>query len=97
MNTNNLSPESNDLYTRDYLIRVPYVQPQQKDSSRIPGFPIWVPLMLSCLSIVVMVVYLLKTNRIMVLDFSTGILLLITGIVSFAMVHIFGTIFFGDK
>lgn len=89
--------EPSDLYTRDFLVRVPVAFQQdsqlnqEKQHSTVRSFVV------GCLSIAAMVVYQLTTNRFLTWDFNTWILVLITGVVGFALAHIFGTLFFGEK
>ncbi len=90
------NPESDDLYTRDFLVRIPNLLPQDSRHHKGHRLSASLPLVVSCLSIAAMVVYQLTRIRVIAWDFNIWILVLFTGAVSFAMTHIFVTLFFGE-
>ena len=96
MNIKKTNSLNNDMYSHDYLVRVPYVFPHRPYSSKATRYPIWASLLVSGISMTAIVIYRLNANRVMVLDLDDWILMLITGVVSFALARIIGTIFFGD-
>jgi hypothetical protein len=89
--------EPNDLYTRDFLIRVPNAFPNDSRPNKEKQHSILLSLVLSCLSMAAMVVYQQKVLRIFDWDFKIWGLVLITGIVSFALENIFESLFVDEK
>lgn len=97
MTANYPHTEPNDLYTRDFLIRVPNAFPHDSQPNKGVQHPFLLSFVASCLSMVAMVIYQLIKIRIFSWDLKMWILVLITGVVSFALAHIFETLFFGEK
>jgi hypothetical protein len=97
MTANYSDSEPDDLYSRDFLVRVPksLTQDSQPIEGRQPS-P-WLSLMVSGLSMMAMGIYQLATSRVFAWEFDNWILVLITGVAGFALAHIFGTILFGEK
>lgn len=89
--------EPDDLYTRDFLVRVPNASPQDSRHNEGHHQPALLPLAVSCLSMAAMVIYQITRIRVIAWDFNIWILVLFTGAVSFAMTHIFVTLFFGEE
>jgi hypothetical protein len=88
--------EPDDLYTRDFLLRVPNTVPRDfhsdkgKSHSSVSSFAV------SGLSMAVIAVHQLTTIRVIAWDVQLIFLVLITGVVSFALTRIFETLFFGE-
>lgn len=97
MTTNYPNSESNDLYTREFLVRVPiaFLQDSQTRNDKQPS--IVVSFVVSCISMVGMIIYQQATIRTLGWDFRLVILVLLTGVVSFALTSIFKTLIFGEK
>ncbi len=86
--------EPDDLYTRDFLVRVPNASPQDSRHNEGHHQPALLPLAVSCLSMAAMIIYQLSLIRVFVWDLKMWILVLFTGGVSFALAHIFVTTHF---
>ena len=97
MAVNYPNTEPNDLYTRDFLVKVPIALPQDAHAGKRKQPSIAVPCIVSGLSMTAMIVYQLTPIRVLMWDIKTVILVLITGVVGYALAHIFGTLFFGEK
>jgi hypothetical protein len=97
MTVNFPKTEPNDLYTRDFLVRVPNAFPQDSQSSKRKQPSNVVPCIVSCFSMAAMIVYQLTPIGVLMWDIKTPILVIITGVVSFALTYIFATLFFGEK
>ena len=89
--------EPNDLYTRDFLVKVPIAFPQDSHAGKKKRPSSVVPFIVSCLSMAAMIVYQLTPIRVLMWDIKTVILVLITGVVGYALAHIFKTLFFREQ
>jgi hypothetical protein len=97
MATNYPITESSDLYTRDFLVKVPYAFPQATPPTERKQTSFLMSFVVSCLSMAGMIIYNLTPIHGIVWDIRTLILILTTGVVSFTLAHIFLTLFFGKK
>jgi hypothetical protein len=97
MTVNYPKTEPNDLYTRYFLVRVPIASPQDSRAGKRKQPSTVVPSIVSCLSMAALIVYQLTPIRVLLWDIRTLILVIITGVVSFALTYIFATLFFGEK
>lgn len=97
MAANYTPTEPNDLYSREFLIRVPNVYPQDSPPNKGNQRSIMSSSIVGCLSMAAMVVHQLTQIGVFEWDIKMVILVVITGVVSFALTRIFETLFFGGK
>jgi hypothetical protein len=89
--------EPDDLYTRDFLVRVPNASPQDSRHNEGHHHSALLPLAVSCLSMAAMIIYQLTLIRVFAWDIKIWMLVLFTGGVSFALAHIWITLFFSEE
>lgn len=91
----NLEPD--DLYTRDYLVRVPNASPLDSRHKEGRRHSALLPLTVSCLSMAAMIICQRTGIRDFTWDIKIGMLVLFTGAVGFTLAHIFVTTVFGEE
>jgi hypothetical protein len=89
--------EPDDLYTRDFLIRVRNTVQRDFHSDKGKSHSSVLSFAVSGLSMVAITVHQLATIRVIAWDIQLIFLVLITGVVSFALTRIFETLFFGER
>jgi hypothetical protein len=89
--------ESNDLYSRDFLIRVPNAFPQDSHPLKEKQHSNLLSLGVSSLSMAAMIVYQQSKFHVIVWDFKMWVLVVITGVVSFALANVFESLFVDEK
>lgn len=97
MAANYPNSEPNELYTRDFLVRVPNAFPQDSRPNNGKNHSIFLSIVVGCLSMAAMVVYQKSIFRVFIWDFKMWVLVLITGVVSFTLANIFESLFVSEK
>lgn len=97
MTANFSETEPDELYTRDFLIRVPKAYPQDSQTTKGKRPSNVLSFVVSCFAMAAMFIYQLASIRAAGWDNKMVILVFLTGVVSFALAHIFTTLYYGEK